>query len=464
MKKWSIKRKIWFAIMMIVVTVILVGIAITMFLYERLYVDKQVQQLMMQGEALAEVYTENGSNDAFAERINWTKQSSDADIIFTEDPMQLGSGAPFAPSSNGDLITFEERQQLLEGETVVMIRAHPQFQQDILGIAIPLFKQNGLAGTIFLSMPLSKVQEPFKHIQLILLFTLVGVVFMIIMIGNKIINDVVQPLNKMKQIATMMAGGDFTKRINERGSEDELGQLARSFNILSSSLEKVENNRREFLANVSHELRTPLSYMKGYTEAIEEGVIQPEKGIAIIQKEANRLERLVNDLLDLAQLEGDSYPLKLEPVAFAQLISDVVDQFELIATKKDIKLLCDLDVSIIIYGDSDRLEQVTRNLLDNAVQYTPPHKSITIRLTKKDQFAQLIISDEGVGIPEDELSAVTERFYRVNKARTRKSGGTGLGLAIVSQIINKHDGIFELSSELNKGTCARLLLKRLDHD
>ncbi|WP_332694381.1 sensor histidine kinase [Halalkalibacter lacteus] len=460
MKKWSIKKKIWITMICMLMTVIVGSIFLTLFLYDELYVEKQIDLLVTEGEGLAEFYREYGAEDPFFERLNWSEQNIASDVLFSDDPMQLGSGAPFEPYSNENIITFEERQLLLEGETVVMVRPHPHFGQDILGVAIPLFQDGHLSGSVLLSMPLSEVYEPFIQIRTILIVSLTLVILVIILIGNKVINNVVKPLSDMKQVSKLMAEGDFSKRIDVT-CVDELGQLAHSFNILSASLEKVEDNRREFLANVSHELRTPLSYMKGYAEAMEEGIIEQKKGLAIIQKESNRLERLVNDLLDLAQLEGDSYPLQCEPIAFAQLISDVIESFELVVTQKNIRMTKNIDEGSIIYGDSDRLEQVIRNLLDNAIRYTPATKGITITLTTDKEWSELIIADEGIGIPEEDLLAVTERFYRVNKARTRNSGGTGLGLAIVSQIINKHGGMFELSSKVGQGTSARIRLKTM---
>jgi signal transduction histidine kinase len=461
MKNWSISKKVWLSISFIVFIVVIGMILIIFFLYERLYIEKHIDQLMLQGEELATVYDQYGAADHFYERLQWTNDMSNADVRFTDDPMQLSSWAPFELHDNGNLINFEERQQLLEGETVIMIRTHPQFQQDILGIAIPLFEEGHLSGTVFLSMPLTEVEEPFLQVQKPLLISLIIVVLIIIFVGQKMINDLVKPLKEMKKVSAIMAAGDFTKRIDASNRRDELGQLAMSFNSLSSSLEKVEEDRRAFLANVSHELRTPLSYMKGYTEAVDEGVIDSKKGLSIIQKEANRLERLVNDLLDLAQLEGDSYPIQCEPIAFAQLINEVIEQFELIIAKKGLHLQCSLDEDVIIYGDYDRIEQVIRNLLDNAIKYTPRTKTIRLFLTAKDCNAELVIADEGIGIPQNDILAVTERFYRVDKARTRKNGGSGLGLAIVSEIIKKHGGLFNLSSTLGEGTTVKISLRMI---
>lgn len=178
----------------------------------------------------------------------------------------------------------------------------------------------------------------------------------------------------------------------------------------------------------------------------------------IIQDEATRLSRLVHDLLDLAQLEGDSYPLTMEPIVFAQLIHDVLDQMAFIADKKSITFKRTLEEDCIVYGDSDRLQQVIRNLLDNAIHYTPSGKSISIDLQVHQGVAELKVTDEGGGIPKEDLPHVSERFYRVNKARTRKDGGSGLGLAIVYQIIKKHHGTFDIQSEPGFGTTAIIQL------
>ncbi|MED4164296.1 sensor histidine kinase [Halalkalibacterium halodurans] len=462
MKNWSIKAKVWSAIFAIIVAVSVGALSMTFFLYERLYIDKQIDRLFMEGQELRTVYAEHGANDYFFERIQWANDSKELTLTYTEDPMQLGSGSPFEPFANEHLITFDERQQLLEGETVVMIRENAYFEQKILGVAIPLFDNEQLAGALFFSLPLSDVYEPFLNVGKILLLSLSVIILLIILIGKKVVNHVVTPLTDMKEAAIQMAKGDFSLRISStRSRKDEIGQLAESFNTLSSSLERVEEKRREFLADVSHELRTPLSYMKGYAEGVEEGVIDPSKGLSIIQKEANRLERLVNDLLDLAQLEGESYVMKDEPIAFAQLVYEVVEQFRYLAAQKRLQVHLDLDEDVIISGDPDRIEQVIRNLLDNAIKYAHEETTISLTIGREGSRAQFILSDQGIGIPEDKLALVFERFYRVNKSRSRKKGGTGLGLAIASQIIKKHGGTIDITSQELKGTTVTITLKTL---
>ncbi|MCM3768094.1 ATP-binding protein [Neobacillus niacini] len=440
---------------MVSLVMIVTGAGLTYYLYEKFYVEKQKSLLVVQGEELKSYYQNSTNKEEFKKRIEWTDKTSDARVIFTEDPMLLSAGIPYEEFTDNNLITFEERQHLLEGEKVIFVRKHPRFNQDILAVTIPLFKENQLEGAIFLYMSLVDVYEPFQSIRFILIVMFVVLLTLIIWIGHKMTNQIIKPLKEMETISQKMSQGDFSKRILVK-KKDEIGNLSNSFNILASSLEEVDKKRREFLQNVSHELRTPLSYIKGYTEAILDGIVVDrndiEKYVSIIQNEVGRMHRLVHDLLDLAQLEDDSYPMKCEPLPFAQLIMDVIERFELLASQKEIAIIRELDQDIIVNGDIDRLEQVVSNLLDNAIRYTPKGKSVRICLSQEENTAIFIIEDSGSGIPKEDLPKVVERFYRVNKARTRKEGGTGLGLSIVYQIVKKHDGELKIDSVYKEGT------------
>ncbi|MED4205699.1 sensor histidine kinase [Neobacillus mesonae] len=446
----GLKQKIWTTITIVAVIAIVFGTGLTYYLYEKFYVEKQKEILIIQGEELREFYFKAANKTEFKKRVQWTDASSDAKVIFTEDPMLLSAGIPYDELAENNLITFDERQRLLAGKKVIFIREHPRFHQDILAVTIPLLENKQLIGALFLYMPLADIYEPFKSIRTVLAVSLVLLLALVVWTGLKMTNRLIKPLKEMETISQKMSQGDFSKRI-ELHQSDEVGNLAASFNTLASSLEAVDQKRREFLQNVSHELRTPLSYMKGYTEAILDGVAGDEavarKYVSIIHNETERMQRLVHDLLDLAQLEDDSYPMKDEPLPFAQLILEVAERFELSARQKEIQLVQKLDDEIIVNGDSDRLEQVVSNLLDNAIRYTPKGKPIKITLMEEVSFAVLMIQDSGPGISKEDLPKVVERFYRVDRARSRKEGGTGLGLAIVFQIVKKHNGELNIESE-----------------
>ncbi|WP_246145605.1 sensor histidine kinase [Bacillus rubiinfantis] len=459
--KFGLKQKIWITITIVAVIAVVFGTGLTYFLYEKFYVEKQKDMLVLQGNELKKFYHLAKSKVEFEQRIQWTDASSDASVIFTEDPMLLSAGIPYDEGDETNLITFEERQRLIKGKEVVFIREHPRFHQDILAVTVPLMEQGQLAGAVFLYMPLADIVEPFQPIRLVLLLTLALLVAMVLVAGLKTTNRLIQPLKEMETISNKMSNGDFSQRIKVHQS-DEVGNLAVSFNVLAASLEAVEQKRREFLQNVSHELRTPLSYMRGYTEAILDGVTsKPEtvkKYVGILHRETERMQRLVHDLLDLAQLEDDSYPMRQEVLPFAQLISDVVERFKLLARQKQMELVQELDDDIIVNGDGDRLEQVVSNLMDNAIRYTPEGKSIRILLSQEGVDAKLMIVDAGPGISQANLPKVIERFYRVDHARSRKEGGTGLGLAIVQQIVRKHQGQVQIDSEEGMGTTVTVTL------
>ena len=448
--------KIWLALIIVSLVTIISAFGLTNYLYNTFYVDQQINLLLSHGNALAASYEQN--EQLFLEKVQWSGDSLEWDIIYTDDPMLLSGGLPFDMTMGENLITFEERQSLLSGENVVMIRNHEKLGQDILAVVIPLLKEEQLRGAIFLYTPLSTMYEPFRSFQVIILVTSIVLLVLMIFIARKITNYLVKPIKKMTEVTKRMAAGDFSERvmINQK---DELGELTHSFNTMAISLQEVEEKRKEFLANVSHELRTPISYMKGFTEGVEEGVVEIEKYITIMKRETSRLERLIHDLLDLAQLEGDSYPMKSTPISFAQLIIDVVERFEIEWKERGIEVILDIDEDIIIYGDFDRLEQVVSNLLQNAIRHSGNDSNIEVSLVEnKEKEAVMQIKDEGEGIPEKDLPKVLDRFYRVNKARTCKDGGTGIGLAIVHQIIKKHEGTILIKSKLGIGTTVTVKL------
>ncbi len=239
---------------------------------------------------------------------------------------------------------------------------------------------------------------------------------------------------------------------------------------------RVEAIKRDFVANVSHELRTPLASIKGYAETLLDGGMNDQavlkNFLTIIDRHANRMTALIEDLLTLSMLESHQIPLKFEPVDIRGMIANIIHGFEKQAKDKGIELVfecgirgaeCGIKVSIsngdllIVMGDKVRLEQVIVNLVDNAIKYT---NNGTVRISAKriDNMLQVDVQDTGIGIPEKDIPRIFERFYRVDKGRSRELGGTGLGLAIVKHIIQSHNGKIWVNSNVGKGTTFRFLL------
>lgn len=448
--KLALKQKIWLSIFIIsLLMIVLIG-GLTKFLYEKFYIEKQIETILSQAERLETIYYEE-DEDVFLENVELVNHFFDYDVIYSNNPMLLSGVAPFEIIGEENLISFEERQVLLQGEELIMIREHERFNQQILAVVVPLFHNHRLDGALFLYRPISSVYEPFQPITKILIFVTAVLVILLLVMAKKITNYVVKPLKDMIIVTEQIGEGDFSKRISMK-QKDELGQLAMAFNHMTEKLEMEENKRKQFLANVSHELRTPISYMKNFTEAVEEGVIDQDYYVSVMKKESDRLGRLVHDLLDLAQLEGDTYPMKQTILPFAQLIDEITERFIIDANKKAIEIKKELDADVILLGDEDRLAQVITNVLANSLKFTPANGSIRITLQKDDHIAYLSIEDSGQGIPEEDIDKLTERFFRVDKSRARKEGGTGLGLAIVQQIVRKHNGKLLIESTVGKGT------------
>jgi len=239
-----------------------------------------------------------------------------------------------------------------------------------------------------------------------------------------------------------------------------------------TQLRAYENLRSDFIANLTHEIRTPLSAICGYAETLAAGVEDPEaqhRFLAIIERQARRLARLVDDLVSLSDLERGLTPLALQPIDVKRLLDEAVELMEEQAQRQSVSLEVQCPPQLPpLMGDRDRLYQVLLNLLDNAIKYTPSGGKVTAaaRLveTGKDagQALEMIVSDTGEGIPAAHIPRLTERFYRVDQARSRELGGTGLGLAIVKHIVQLHHGDLLIESRVREGTTvtARLPLRQ----
>lgn len=221
--------------------------------------------------------------------------------------------------------------------------------------------------------------------------------------------------------------------------------------------QKLENMRREFVANVSHELRTPITSIKSYTETLLDGAVEDsdttDRFLNVINNEADRMTRLVKDLLQLSRLDNQQLSWNIQEVSLKNIVKDIVDRMQLEAERKHQKLESFVIGEIPnIKGDKDRLEQVFVNLISNALKYTPENGLITVYIGRIYNDIYVKVTDTGIGIPAESLSRVFERFYRVDKARSRDMGGTGLGLSIAKEIIQAHGGTISISSEEKKGT------------
>jgi two-component system phosphate regulon sensor histidine kinase PhoR len=245
-------------------------------------------------------------------------------------------------------------------------------------------------------------------------------------------------------------------------ADDEMSGAVVLFHDITE-LKQLDQIRREFVANVSHELRTPLSILRGYIEVLLDEPETPREELArilsIMERHSKRLQRLVDDLLSLAQLESSQATLELSDVRVDELFNNLIRDWKEKLAAKNLKVIVDLTPeAFTLHADGTRLEEILHNLLDNAVKFSRENGQIHLQAVRRDSEMVLSVTDNGLGIGKEHLPRIFERFYRADKARSRELGGTGLGLAIVKHIAQLHGGRVEAESELGHGTTIRVVL------
>jgi signal transduction histidine kinase len=265
--------------------------------------------------------------------------------------------------------------------------------------------------------------------------------------------SILRPVDELTAAAKAMEKGDLSQRVTVR-SKGELGELANAFNAMAEGLKRLEQLRRNMVTDVAHELRTPLSNVRGYLEALRDGVVEPTpEMIASIHEEAMLLNRLVDDLQELAMAEAGQLKLVRQPVSIQEVIEKAVLSVKPQANEKDVDLeVCLPDDLPRVEADAERMGQVLRNLLNNAVTNTPSGGQIRIQARAVDSQVEVSVQDNGLGISAEHLPFVFERFYRADQSRARSTGGAGLGLAIVKQLVEAQGGQVEIDSKVDVGT------------
>lgn len=373
-------------------------------------------------------------------------------VVFDRGGEAIAQSTTHTPPAIGTL-TDEDRSQLSAGH-VVRREIRNEKGEPFLLIVHPV-GPDASEGALGILAPIRSVKEAVNQIRSMLVLAGIGAAFLALGMTHIVSRKLSQPLLQMESVARRMAMGDLDARA-VAGTDDEIGSLARTLNELGDELKRYRDTRSEFFANISHELRTPITYLEGYAQVLAEGLVESEEEqkqyLHIIRDEARRMKRLVDDLFELSRMEEGKLSLYEEWVDLAEVLGRVGNRIGPGAAEKGLALELDIGNDVpLVRGDGNRMEQIFFNLLDNAVRYT--HQG-TIRVRLGHEPSQVVaqVSDTGVGIPREELPYVFERFYRVEKSRSREFGGTGLGLAIVRKLVELQNGQIEVKSEVNRGT------------
>ncbi len=337
-------------------------------------------------------------------------------------------------------------------------------------LTAPIRTQTQLAGYLQVGLSLDANDAALAQLTRILLVGGAAGVVLAGVGGAFLARQALRPIDIITHTAIAITdAGDLGRRIPAAPTRDEVGRLARTFNHMLERLEALFRSQQRFTADISHELRTPLTTIRGNVDVMRRTRVADDASLDAIQSETERMTRLVGDLLLLAQADA-GLPIRREPVSLDTLLLDVYRQVRVIANGVDVSL-GDED-AVIVMGDPDRLKQLVLNLADNAIRYTPAGGRVTLSLKRDSGWAQLSVSDTGPGIPPEHLPHVFDRFYRVDKSRSRREsgksgalgGGAGLGLSIAQWIAQSHSGRIDVKSEVGKGTTFTIYLPELKRE
>ena len=333
--------------------------------------------------------------------------------------------------------------------------------EHLMSISFPLKVNNVIEGVVRYTVSLNEIDKTIFKLVLGLILAGVLILLITISISLKFAESLIQPLRELKEFANELAHGNYNIKLkNKKIRNDEIGDLAQTFEHMAGEIDKTRRLKEEFISSISHELRTPLTSIKGWSETLGYENISKDEldlGLGIIQDETERLIKLVEELLDFSRLSSDRIRLQIDMVNIEALTKGVVNQLKVKAIENNIKLTYRFEVEnlVTIQGDKNRLRQVLINLVQNAIKFTPPEGYIEIIVSQNEDFTTVKVKDTGTGIKSENLEKVLEKFFQEDFHKS----GSGLGLAISNEIVKLHGGKIHIESEKDVGTIITFTLK-----
>ena len=321
--------------------------------------------------------------------------------------------------------------------------------------------EGAITGMVIISTSLSDIEARLQNISRTFVYYFLVISFLVLAISLLVSGTITKPIKVLHNGIRRMAQGRLDERVHITG-RDEVAQLGEAFNTMAERLESLDQARNEFVANASHELRTPLSAVKVLSQSLQHsGENLPPIYMEFLQDigdEIDRLDNIVEDLLTLVQLDVPETKVTREDVDLSDIVGRIISQLKPLALEKQIEVNVSKDETCPYYGDGDKLYQVFFNLIHNAIKYTPQEGTIWVTVACDEYEASISVRDTGIGMDPGEIPHIFDRFYRVDKARSRATGGTGLGLSIAHKIVTLHGGRIEVSSESGEGSTFTVVL------
>lgn len=433
-----------------ILAVILVTLAIALSLWLKGYFLKQEQDefdkqaVIVSSAAIEYLNTQDSADlEKLDGVLSLVGDSTNSEILVADR-----NGYAYSVSSNDSIknkmtnigISDDDISKLKEGQTI-KDGTLPKLTSSQTAYMKPVIDEDNFSGVIVMIVSKNSIEPSIINAyKIVWICVLVAVILSGVIIRFVAKKLIINPLNDINIAAKKLAKGDVEKRVEVK-SKDEIGELADSFNIMAESLEKVDNNRRDFISNVSHELRSPITSIKGFISGILDGVIPRDKEnyyLNIVHDEVNRLARLVNELLDISAMEAGKFKLNMSEIDINALIKLCLVNLEGKVAAKELNVEVVLvDKHQFVHGDMDRIIQVITNLIDNAIKYTEKDGNIKINTKVKANKVFVSVWNNGPKMTEEQIIHIWDRFYKSDKSRTNKES-TGLGLPIVRLILTQH--------------------------
>ena len=377
---------------------------------------------------------------------------TNSQAAYDEDP-------EFIESLNGEKIT-EAFQRILAGETI-RLRSESG-EAPTFTVGVPFMMDDTVTGAVFIRTKAQQIESGLEEILWRIVLIAAAVILLSGIVTFLFVRRRMKPLKQLETAAATIAEGDFSVQVDEKKGDRELRELSGAFNTMTRKLQGVEENRREFVANVSHELRSPITSIRGFAEGMADGVIpagEQPKYLRLVANESKRLSGLIDDLLALSRLERDDAKPEMTVFDVNEMLRRAVIRRMNDLEAKRIDVGCEFEEERCeVRADSDRIEQVVINLLDNAIKFTPEGGKITLESAAKDGIAEITVRDSGCGVPPEDREKIFDRFFTADRAHTAGKG-TGLGLSICKRIMEMHGQSIRLL-DTDEGAAFRFTLER----
>lgn len=435
----------------IFITVILLNLSIMIFV-RKYYYDNTEDLLRSRIEVSVDFYKKYFSSKSLVETIYdnvdtfWNQDDAEVQILDSKGNLLMDS----IGVRDKNIITTSDVQKAIGGEKARWVGSVDYYKGKVMAVSYPLIVDGQIKGIIRFITSLNSVDGFISNIMYIFISISAAVIIIGIIMSILLANRIINPIKYLNKVAEKMGRGNLSVRSTIE-NKDEIGQLSNTLNYMADEIHKREQLKNEFISSISHELRTPLTAIKGWAITLNSSETDEETlklGFDIIEKEADRLSLMVEELLDFSRLINENVNLRLESVNIESFIIHIESFMRPRASEDKIDFNVALDIYEDIYIDSNRLKQVFINLLDNAFKFTDEGGNVSFTITKLNNSIKFVVKDTGCGISQEDLPRVKQKFFKGKNSKSQN----GIGLSICDEIIKLHKGTFNIKSTLGVGT------------